>query len=175
MVVKWPWSRPEVRESYVDQVISRIMASASGASEGGSLAALEVAARWWGFGLASATVTPSGMALAAVTPTILDSIGRALCRSGESLFVIDVRGGRVTLTPTASWTVHGGDDPATWLYRLTLSGPDSTRVVTRQAASVLHVRYAPHPSRLGRGARPSALPSTRRALRACSKPRQRGN
>ena len=28
--MKWPWSRPEVRESYTDQVISRIMASASG-------------------------------------------------------------------------------------------------------------------------------------------------
>ena len=158
MVVKWPWSRPEVRESYVDQVISRIMASASGASDGGSLAALEVAARWWGFGLASATVTPSGMALAAVTPTILDSIGRALCRDpAKALHVIDVRGGRVTLTPTASWTVHGGDDPATWLYRVTLSGPDSTRVVTREAASVLHVRYAPHPSRPWAGRSPVRL------------------
>ena len=48
----------------------------------------------------------------------------SLCRAGESLFVIDVRNGRVTLTPTASWTVHGSDDPGSWKYRLTLSGPD---------------------------------------------------
>ena len=133
------------------------MASASGASDGGSLAAIETAAKWWGLGLASATVSPSSIPLASVTPTILDSIGRALCRSGESLHVLDVRGGRVTLTPTASWTVHGGDDPASWLYRLTLSGPDSTRTVTRPADSVLHVRYAPHPSRPWAGRSPVAL------------------
>ena len=157
MAVKWPWSRPEVRESYTDQVISRIMASASGASDGGSLAAIETAARWWGLGLASATVKPSNLALASITPSVLDTIGRALCRSGESLHVIDVRNGRLTLTPTASWSVHGSDDPASWRYRVTLSGPDSTRTITREAASVLHVLYAPHPSRPWAGRSPVKL------------------
>ena len=73
--MKWPWSRPEVRSSsYTDQVISQIMASASGASDGGSLAAIETAARWWGSGLASATVKPDTPALRSVSPGILDSI-----------------------------------------------------------------------------------------------------
>ena len=79
----WPWSRPEVRESYTDQVISRIMASASGATDGSALAAIETAARIWGSGLASATVKPDNVALKSVTPSVLDAVGRALCRSGE--------------------------------------------------------------------------------------------
>ena len=154
----WPWSRPEVRSSsYSDQVISQILASASGAGEGSALAAIESAARIWGAGLSSATVKPSNIALAAITPTILDSIGRNLCRVGESLFMIDVRQGKVSLTPCGQWTVHGNEDPESWLYRATLSGPDSTRMITLPADSVLHVRYAPHPARPWTGRSPLNL------------------
>ena len=153
----WPFSRPEVRHSYTDQVISQILSSASGASDGGALAAIETSARWWGSGLASATVKPDTPALRSVSPTILDSIGRALCRSGQSLHAIAVRNGRVTLTPVASWEVHGSDDPSTWTYRCTVSGPDVARLVTLEAASVLHFRYAPHPSRPWAGRSPLNL------------------
>ena len=149
--------RVEVRESYTDTTIARLLAAASGAGDGGALAAIETAARWWGFGLASATVTPSTLALTALTPSVLDTIGRALCRAGESLHVIDVRRGRVTLTPCGGWAVHGSDDPASWTYRCDLSGPDGTRTVTRPGASVLHVRYAPHPSRPWKGRSPVRL------------------
>ena len=153
----WPWSRPEVRHSYTDQIIAQLLASATGASDGGALAAIETAARWWGSGLASATIKPSNISLAAITPSVLDTIGRALCRRGESLHVIDVRSGRVTLTPCSLWSVHGSDDPASWLYRATLSGPDSTRMITLPAASVVHVRYAPHPARPWTGRSPLNL------------------
>ena len=156
--MKWPWSRPEVRSSsYADQVISQILSSASGASDGGALAAIEASARLWGSGLASATIKPSNIALAAITPTILDSIGRNLCRVGESLFMIDVRQGKVSLTPCGQWTVHGNDDPASWIYRVTLSGPDSTRMITLPAASVVHVRYAAPASRPWAGRSPLNL------------------
>ena len=156
--MKWPWSRPEVRSAnYTDQVISQILSSAGGAGDGGALAAIEASARLWGSGLASATVKPSNIALAAITPTILDSIGRNLCRVGESLFMIDVRQGKVSLTPCGQWTVHGNDDPASWIYRLTLSGPDSTRMITLPSASVVHFRYSPHPSRPWAGRAPLTL------------------
>ena len=113
--------RLEGRESYTDQVISRLVAASAGMGDGSlALAAIETAARWWGFGLASATVKPSSLALAGITPSVLDTIGRALCRSGESLHVIAVRGGRVTVTPTARWTVHGSDNLETWRYRCDL-------------------------------------------------------
>jgi hypothetical protein len=82
--------RPEVRESsYTEQVFSRLFAAASGATgDGGALAAVETAARWWGSGLASATVTPANSALASISPAVLDAVGRSLCRFGESLYVI---------------------------------------------------------------------------------------
>ena len=149
--------RVEVRASYTDTTIARLVSTAAGVGDGGALSAIETAARWWGLGLASATVKPSTLALAALSPSKLDTIGRALCRSGESLHVIDVRHGRVTLTPCGRWTVHGSDDERTWTYRCDLSGPDATRTVTREAASVLHVRYAPHPSRPWAGRSPVRL------------------
>ena len=157
MAVKWPWSRPEVRESYTDQVIARLLSSASGASDGGALAVIEASCRYWGAGLASASVKPDNVALRSVSPSVLDTIGRALCRVGESLHMIDVRGGRVTLTPVSLWEVHGSDHASTWTYRVTVSGPDVTRLVTLPAASVLHFRYAPHPSRPWAGRSPVAL------------------
>ena len=151
----WPWARPEIRSSsYTDQAIAQLLASASGASDGSALAAIETAARWWGLGLSSATVTPSNLATRAITPSVLDSIGRSLCRSGESLHVIDVRAGRVALTPTASWTVQGDADPDSWLYLVTLNGPSTSRAITRSADSVLHVRYAPSPHSPWRGRSP---------------------
>ena len=107
--------------------------------------------------LASATVKPDTPALKSVSPTILDSIGRNLCREGQSVHMIAVRNGQVTLTPVALWEVHGSDDPSTWLYRVTLNGPDSTRVVTLPGASVLHFRYSPHPSRPWAGRSPQQL------------------
>ena len=88
-------------------------------------------------------------------PRITDDGPPALCRSGESLHVIDVRHGRVTLTPCGRWTVHGNDQ--TWVYRCDLSGPDTTRTITREAASVVHVRYAAHPSRPWAGRSPVRL------------------
>ena len=106
-----PWRRPEVRSAnYTDQVVSRLVAQASGVGESGALGAVETAARLWGAGLGSARVTPSSSALAAITPSVLDTIGRALCRAGESLHVIDVRAGRVTLTPCGAFSISGSDD-----------------------------------------------------------------
>ena len=142
--------RPEVRESYTDQVISRIMAHASGASGGSLLGVVETASRLWAAGLSSATISPVNRALSAVSPSFLSNVGRSLCRRGESVHLIDVRGGRVRLISCASWTVSGSDDPASWKYRVTLSGPSSTRTVTLDAASVVHCRYAPDPPWKGR-------------------------
>ena len=143
--MRWPWRRPEVRSAnYTEQVVSRLIAAAAGATgDGSALAVVETASRWWSSGLASASVRPDNSVLRSVSPTVLASIGRSLCRSGESLHVIDVRNGRVTLTPTSAWSVHGSDDPASWMYRVTLSGPSTSRTITLDAASVVHVRYAP--------------------------------
>ena len=154
----WPWSRPEVRSAnYTEQVISQLLASASGASDGGALGALETASRIWGAGLSSVSVSPDSLALRSVTPAVLDSIGRSLCRSGEALFVIDVSGGRVRLIACGSWDVSGTEDPESWTYRCQMSGPSSTRTLTLDADSVLHFRYAASPAAPWRGRSPLRL------------------
>ena len=152
----WPWSRPEVRasESYSDLVVSRLLAAASGVGDSGSLAVVETACRWWSLGLSSATISPSSSALASITPSVLGSIGRALCFSGESLHAISVRGGRVSLTPVANWTVQGDADPESWMYLCNMNGPSTSRAITLPSAAVLNVRYAAHPARPWRGRSP---------------------
>ena len=149
--------RPEVRESYTETVIARLVSAAHGGREGAALAAIETAAKWWGLGLSSATVKPSNIALSAITPSVLDAIGRGLCRYGESLHVIDVRAGRVMLTPCAQFTVLGNDDPDSWKYLCTLNGPSTARTLKLPSASVVHCRYSPHPSRPWAGRSPVAL------------------
>ena len=149
--MRWPWRRPEVRSSsYADQVVARLVAAASGVGDGSALAVAETAARLWAAGLSSATISPVNRQLSAVTPTFLANVGRSLCRRGESVHLIDVSGGLVRLVSCASWTVSGSDDPASWRYRVTLSGPSSTRTVTLDADSVVHCRYAPDPPWKGR-------------------------
>ena len=157
--MRWPWSRPEVRSSsYTDQVISRLFAAAAGGTgDGSALGALETCSRLWGAGLSSARVTPTSSALAAVTPAVLDAIGRALCRTGESLFVIDVFYDRVSLIPCGSWSMSGGHDPTTWMYRCVLSGPDQTTTTTRPASAVIHCRYSPAQSSPWKGRSPLLL------------------
>ena len=156
--MKWPWSRPEVRSAnYTDQVLAQLLATSGASADGGALGALETAARIWGAGLSSVSVSPDNIALRSVTPLVLDGVGRALCRSGESLHVIDVSGGRVRLIACGSWDVSGTDDPESWKYRCQMSGPSSTRTLTLDADSVLHVKYAPHPSRPWAGRSPLTL------------------
>ena len=152
---------PKSSESYTDQVISvGSWPSASGASDGAALAVNRGNRRKNGGAVDLASPQPSNQTAlrsGLSRPPYSTPIGRALCRSGESVHVVDVRGGRVTLTPTASWSVHGSEDPSTWFYRVNLSGPDSTRTVTLPQTSVLHVRYAPSPDRPWAGRSPVAL------------------
>ena len=164
--MRWSWRRPEVRSAnYTEQIVSRLVSAASGAAgDGSALAAIETSARLWGAGLSSATVKPDNVALRSVSPVVLDSIGRSLCRAGESLHVISVRNGRLMLTPCASWTLLGAVDPDSWRYQVILNGPSSSSTITLPAASVLHVRYAPHPSRPWAGRSPMQMAvSTARA------------
>ena len=71
--------------------------------------------------------------------------------------MIAIRNGRVTLTPCAQWTVHGTDDAQAWMYRVTLSGPDTSRTITLPAESVLHIRYAPDAATPWKGRSPVRL------------------
>ena len=79
--MRWPWGKTEKRQqsggAYSDAIVSLLQAQAGGASVGepGAIAALEVAAGLWARGFASAELDP---VIAAVTPSVMASIGRSL-------------------------------------------------------------------------------------------------
>ena len=64
-------------------------------------------------------------------------------------------GGRLRLLRATTTDVWGdGPDPADWWYRLTVTGPRTTRTVTAPASQVFHVRYATESHSPARGIAP---------------------
>ena len=155
--MRWPWGKSEKRQQsgggFTDALVAAIVARAGGASVGepNAIAALEIAAGLWARAFASAELSQP---IAAVTPSVLASVGRELVRRGESVWGVDVRRGQITLTPAGSWDVRGGADPASWFYRLDLFGPSGNVTRIYPAQSVLHFRYASDPERAWHGVSP---------------------
>ena len=155
--MKWPWQSEKRQDSYADALISVLLQGASGGT-GAAVAAtgaLESAAGLVSRCFAAAEVSGPDHAVQALGPNVLAQIGRALIRSGEAVYYLDVQAGRLILLPAQSWDVFGNAQPDSWNYRLTLAGPDSLTNVDRvQAAGVLHFRYATDPSSPFRGIAP---------------------
>ena len=156
----WPFQRKvEVRDSSLtDALVASIVASAGGTSHANpsATAALESASSMVARGFAAARVEGPPRLTAAITPSLLSTIGRALIRRGELVLAIDVDpDGVVSLTPAADWDVTGDFDPASWFYRVNLAGP--SRFTTRAmlpSAAVLHPRYQTDPETPWRGIGP---------------------
>ena len=169
--MRFPWTGREKRQtaSYTDAVIGYLQRQAGGqAGELGEVAALEIAAGLYGRAFASAVVKGAPDAVAdAVTPGVLELVGRELIRKGEAAFEVIVEGGELRLQPSASWTVYGSPDPSSWTYELTAAGPDRTHT-TRflPGARVVHVRYACSPSEPWRGQSPMRVAAATSTLMA---------
>ena len=139
----WPtWGKPETRadSSFTDALVSALVSGAGGAASGipTGTAALESCAGFVGRAFASAEL-PAGVEIA---PATLALIGRDLIRRGESLHLIEVAGGEVTLRPCGSWDVRGGPREADYWYRCDLFGPSGNLTHFVPSAAVVHVRYA---------------------------------
>ena len=150
--MRWPWQPPvEVRESqpFTDAVVAALTTAAAGGVVGdpSGLAALEAAAGLYARAFAGASVSPTGVASAAVGPRVRALIARDLIRRGESVHLIDVRGGMVELLPCGSWDVRGGWRESEWFYRVDTFGPSGNATHFVPASQVVHVRYAVDPSR----------------------------
>ena len=129
------------KRNYTEMLTTLAVAEAGGVSIVPlGLGALEIAAGLYSRAFASAEV--SGPRAGAVSPDVLARIGRELIRAGESLHVVVVDGARIELRPVASWDVLGGVRPASWLYRVSISGPSVTETETTSAAGVIHCRFA---------------------------------
>ena len=109
-----------------------------------SLGVVEACAGLWGRSFASATVTPAGPATTALTPAVLEAIGRRLLVFGEAVFEIMVEDGAVMLVEASSWEIEERASMA-------LPGPlhDARRKVQPETIS-----------------RPCATPAHRRNLQA---------
>ena len=111
-----------------------------------------------GRGFAAAEVTGPDSLTRALTPSIMEMIGRSLIRRGELVLLIDSSSGSLRLVPAETHDIEGGPDPSTWEYTLTLGGPSKTMThdfVPSQ--SVLHFRYAVDASTPWRGNGPIAV------------------
>ena len=152
----WPFGpKLETRdESYTDTLIAALVNRASGRTLAvpSATAALESCAGVVGRGFMACEVSGRPALTDALTPDVLEMIGRSLMRVGQVVFLIDTTGGRLRLLPAETHDVTGGPNPETWEYRLTLGGP--SRTTTHDdvpASSVLHFMYARDPARPWRG------------------------
>ena len=165
--MRFPWSKRETRAQsstgYTNLLLSALVSAAKGTTEGdgAAVAAAEVAAGLWGRCFSGAAVQPAGNIARALSPSILEMLAREVIRRGDSLFMIDVQGGALSLLPVAHWDIFGGFRPDSWTYQCTLNAPDSTYTVTLPADQVIHVRYGASASQPWKGISPfAACPAT---------------
>ena len=158
----WPFgNKLETRdESFTDTLVGLLLSRSQGKSLAvpSATAALEACAGLTGRGFASAEVSGPETLTRALTPGVLEMVGRSLIRAGELVFLIDTEAGRLRLIPAQTHDVSGGPFPDAWEYTVTLGGPSKT--VTYDfvpAASVLHFRYAADASTPWRGNGPIAV------------------
>ena len=109
-------------EDYTEAIIAQLLDTAdTTVTPSGSTAAEEVAIGLWGRAFASANVTPSGSIADALTPTVMQMVGRNLAEYGESLWVIEVQDGVLHLEHVSDHTITGMRE---WVYDVALSHPD---------------------------------------------------
>lgn len=167
----WQWGADlETRESsFTDELVEQIVARAGGTvtpspSQSG---ALQVGAGLIGRAFASASVTGATPAMTrALTPSVLERLGRGLVRDGESLLYLRVTRDGLRLFPIVSYDVQGTYDPATWRYRVDLAGPSGTWSVNARPDSIIHCRYLVEDDRPWRGVAPLSVASVAGRLNA---------
>ena len=115
----------------------------------------------WGRSFASATVTPFNMATAALTPAVLEAIGRRLLLHGQAVFEIVVEGDAVSLVEASNWEI---EERGQWLYRADFSTPEGTYTRALSADRVLHPRIGASSKRPWQGESP--IPSSTAKLAA---------
>ena len=149
-------------ETYTEAIVAQLLDTAdTSLAPSGSTAAEEVVFGLWGRAFSSCNVTPSGPIADALTPSVLQMIGRNLAEFGESLWEIEVEGGMLHLEHASDYTITGMRE---WMYDLSISYPDGIVTRTLPAARVLHVRYAEDGDQPWKGIGPLQQASTTRRL-----------
>ena len=159
----WPFGKPETRAGYTDAIVEALLKEATGGTTASvaSLGVTEACAGLWGRSFASATITPFNPATAALTPALLEAIGRRLLLHGEAVFEITVEDGAVRLVEASKWEIA---ERGAWVYRADFSTPEGTIHRTLSADRVLHPRIGVPAGRPWQGESP--IPSSTAKLAA---------
>ena len=155
----WPFTRTEKRD-FTQITSDRALNAAIGNTALADVTSTAAAAICMGIyarTFAAAEVSP-GIERTGLTPAVMAEIGMALIASGESVWLIDVAGGMVSLLRASSWMISGrGPDPSGWRYELTLSGPTMQQVVSVPSDGVIHPRVNMAPMSPHQGRSPLVL------------------
>lgn len=167
---QWPWSTTEKRQDYTQELVTLLQQRASSGGDSTSVsntAALEAAAGMVGRAFMSCEVTSThGYSRTAITPDVLNHIGRALIRSGDCVLYIDVGDDIASLVPASEWEVSGSYERRKWTYDLELQSPNGGVGKFVPASQVLHFQYAYESSRPWRGIGPMQAASIAGTLNA---------
>ncbi len=168
--MRWPWQKVEQRDSggdFSDAVVRLIEAQAAGtAADASSTAAVEAASGALSRAFAAAVVEAEPWAREAVTPVVLGQIGRDLVRSGDSLHVIQVVGGKVQLIPCSSWHWEGNHDPDSWTVRASAYGPSTSTTWHLPNSGVVFVMWGSTPGQPYVGVGPTSWAHTTARLQS---------
>ncbi len=146
--MRLPWTKATENyqdTSYTDALIAALIRQVRGRTANVSLisetGALESAAGLVGRSFAACEVSGDPVQVAALSPQIMELIGRSLIRRGDSVFYLDTSDG-LTLLPAQTHSIAGGPMPASWTYDVSLAGPGELKTLRPvSAASVCHFRY----------------------------------
>ena len=155
--MRWPWTKPEQRDSsYTDTLVAYLQSAAGNNVPGdpSGLAALEAAAGLYSAAFAAARVEGPEILTTAFTPALRALIAHELIRQGEAVLMIQVDRDGVRLLPAGYWDIRGGYDPADWRIRCDLFGPSGHISRHLPYEAVLHFKFQIDPARPWRGVSP---------------------
>ena len=146
--MKLPWTRHTedyADASYTDALVAALIRQVKGKTAGASLTsetgALESAAGLVGRAFAAAGIEGDPAYTSALTPQLMEMIGRGLVRRGDLVFYLDTTAG-LQLLPAQTHSIDGEPLPSSWTYDITLAGPGRLRTLRPvEASGVCHFRY----------------------------------
>ena len=137
-------------DGYSSQIINRVIRDIRSPP---LTATFESAVALWGRAMASATITGSQ----AITPSVMEGIGRRLATAGEYVALIRVESdGSIQLLPASDYEVYTDSYGRPDYYHITLPGNIQSKIIRVDAPGVIHIKINPQPNTPWRGNSPLA-------------------
>ena len=143
--------------NYTEMFVSALEKEAEG-QHSEAIAAIQGCSNIWGLGISSADVRSDDDNITrAITPDMLEQVGRDLLIHGESLWWIQDAG--ALFLPISSYQIDGGPRESTWRYHFHLPAPTRPRETEIRVGSeeILHFKWNPSKYRPWQGRSPLML------------------